>query len=131
MDYFLMLSLGLAFGILLIYLLRPALFVRQKADFAALEAMFEEFIEELDTKQELFREEIEQFRQEFADKEKQLDQRLASLISPSPANIPSPKVRAVLELAQEGIDEVDIAKKLGLGKGEVQLILELNRKNRE
>jgi hypothetical protein len=36
-------------------------------------------------------------------------------------------VLAVLELAAQEIDAEDIAKKLGLGRGEVELILELNK----
>lgn len=39
----------------------------------------------------------------------------------------SPKVLAVLELVAQGLDVADIAKKLGLGLGEVELILELNK----
>jgi len=37
---------------------------------------------------------------------------------------------AVLELAEEGLDEQTIAKRLGLGTGEVQLILELNKESK-
>jgi hypothetical protein len=44
-----------------------------------------------------------------------------------PESHKSPKVLAVLELAAQGKDVAEVAKKLGLGLGEVELILELNK----
>jgi len=39
----------------------------------------------------------------------------------------SPRAKKILELQAEGLDVSAIAKKLGIGKGEVSLILELGK----
>jgi hypothetical protein len=86
-----------------------------------LEAMVEQSMEELETRQAEILQEIEGKHKALLELQEQI---MASFI---PAAGQSPKVLAVLELAKEEENVSEIAKKLGLGLGEVQLILELNK----
>ncbi|MCK9525674.1 MAG: hypothetical protein M0R49_07070 [Limnochordia bacterium] len=121
MEFFLVFSLGLAVAIVGIFVLRPGLFTRPNDDYAMLEAVIEESLSELETRQAEILAEIDEKQSALLSLQ---DQIIASFL---PASVQSPKVMAVLELAGEGEDQIGIAKKLGLGLGEVQLILELNK----
>jgi len=85
--------------------------------------MVEEAIEQLEQRQAEILAEIEQQHQALLELQKQI---MSSFI---PESKKSPKVLAVLELAAQRRDVEDIAKKLGLGVGEVELILELYKDN--
>ncbi|MDI9484251.1 MAG: hypothetical protein WAO57_12085 [Syntrophomonadaceae bacterium] len=121
MDYFLVFTLGIAVTAVVFFILRPGLFTRSSEDYAMLEAMVEQSMEELETRQAEILQEIEGKHKALLELQEQI---MASFI---PAAGQSPKVLAVLELAKEEENVSEIAKKLGLGLGEVQLILELNK----
>jgi rRNA maturation endonuclease Nob1 len=121
MEYFLVFSLGIAAAVVVVFVLRPSLFTRPSLDFSMFEAMVEESIAELEKRQEEIVREIEEKHQALLELQEQI---LARFVPP---DTQSPKVLAVLELAREDSDVKNIAKKLGLGVGEVQLILELNK----
>ncbi len=82
--------------------------------------MFEDAMDELESRQEQFLQEVQERHQKLLDLQHQLNTTLA------PHQAKSPKVLAVLQLAEQGEDISSIAKQLGLGVGEVQLIMELN-----
>lgn len=121
MEFFLVFSLGVALAIVVIFVLRPGLFSRSSTDYAMLEVMIEESISELEKKQAELIEELEEKQQALLELQEQVIKSIA------PVQHQSPKVLAVLELAAEDEDVAGIAKKLGLGLGEVELILELNK----
>ncbi|NLL41755.1 MAG: DUF2802 domain-containing protein [Firmicutes bacterium] len=121
MDYFLVFTLGIAVTAVVFFILRPGLFTRSSEDYAMLEAMVEQSIDELETRQAEIMQEIEGKHRALLELQ---DQIIANFI---PASAQSPKVAAVLELAKHEEDVNEIAKKLGLGLGEVQLILSLNK----
>lgn len=121
MEFFLVFSLGVALAIVVIFVLRPGLFSRSSTDYAMLEVMIEESISELEKKQAELIEELEEKQQALLELQEQVIKSIA------PVQHQSPKVLAVLELAAEDEDVAGIAKKLGLGLGEVKLILELNK----
>ncbi|HPT84293.1 MAG TPA: hypothetical protein PLM25_10405 [Limnochordia bacterium] len=123
MEYFLVFTLGIIAAVLVLFLLRPGLFARPNLDFSVLELMVEEAIEQLEQRQAEILAEIEQQHQALLELQKQI---MSSFI---PESKKSPKVLAVLELAAQRRDVEDIAKKLGLGVGEVELILELYKDN--
>jgi DNA-binding NarL/FixJ family response regulator len=85
--------------------------------------MVEEAINQLEERQGEILAEIEEQHQALLELQKQI---VSSFI---PEYQQSPKVLAVLELAAQNKDVADIAKKLGLGLGEVELILELNKES--
>jgi DNA-binding NarL/FixJ family response regulator len=122
-EYFLVFTLGIIAAVLVLFLLRPGLFARPNLDFSVLELMVEEAIEQLEQRQAEILAEIEQQHQALLELQKQI---MSSFI---PESKKSPKVLAVLELAAQRRDVEDIAKKLGLGVGEVELILELYKDN--
>lgn len=121
MDLFLVFLLGIVFGIGGLFLARPSLFVRANQDFSVFETMFEESMEELEKRHNEYLAEIEERETALLN----LYAEVAASLVQDPNQ--SPKVRAVLELYEANCDEVTIAKRLGLGLGEVQLILELNK----
>ena len=121
MDYFLVFTLGIAVTAVVFFILRPGLFTRSSEDYAMLEAMVEQSIDELETRQAEIMQEIEGKHRALLELQ---DQIIANFI---PASAQPPKVAAVLELAKHEEDVNEIAKKLGLGLGEVQLILSLNK----
>ena len=114
-------SLGVAVAVVVTFVLRPGLFSRSSSDYAMLEVMIEESISELEKKQAAIITEIEEKHQALLELQ---DQIIKNFV---PAERQSPKVLAVLELAAQEHDVAGIAKKLGLGLGEVELILELNK----
>ena len=120
MEFFLVFMLGMALAVVILFVARPNLFTRTNQDFAFFEVMLEEAIVELEEKQQEFLE-IEQQRAALLELHGQLREAYA------PKEAQSPKVLAVLELAREGQDAAVIAKRLGLGTGEVQLIMELEK----
>ncbi len=121
MEFFLVFMLGMALAVVILFVARPGLFTRPNQDFAFFEVMLEEAITELEEKQREFLVEIEEQRAALLELHGQL------LQAYTPPRTQSPKVLAVLELAQEGHDAQVIAKRLGVGTGEVQLILELEK----
>lgn len=121
MEYFLVFSLGIAVAVMGLFLIRPSLFARPNTDYSMVEAIVDEAIEQLEHRQEEILAEIEAQHQALLELQKQI---IATFL---PERQRSPKVLAVLELAAQEIDAEDIAKKLGLGRGEVELILELNK----
>lgn len=123
MEYFLVFTLGIATTVLVFFLLKPALFTRPNTDYSVLEMMVEEAINQLEERQGEILAEIEEQHQALLELQKQI---VSSFI---PEYQQSPKVLAVLELAAQDKDVADIAKKLGLGLGEVELILELNKQS--
>lgn len=123
MEYFLVFTLGIATTVLVFFLLKPALFTRPNTDYSVLEMMVEEAINQLEERQGEILAEIEEQHQALLELQKQI---ASSFI---PEYQQSPKVLAVLELAAQNKDVADIAKKLGLGLGEVELILELNKES--
>lgn len=123
MEYFLVFTLGIATTVLVFFLLKPALFTRPNTDYSVLEMMVEEAINQLEERQGEILAEIEEQHQALLELQKQI---VSSFI---PEYQQSPKVLAVLELAAQDKDVADIAKKLGLGLGEVELILELNKES--
>ncbi|HBG08645.1 MAG: DUF6115 domain-containing protein [Limnochordia bacterium] len=123
MEYFLVFTLGIATTVLVFFLLKPALFTRPNTDYSVLEMMVEEAINQLEERQGEILAEIEEQHQALLELQKQI---VSSFI---PEYQQSPKVLAVLELAAQNKDVADIAKKLGLGLGEVELILELNKES--
>jgi len=122
-EYFLVFTLGIATTVLVLFLLKPALFTRPNTDYSVLEMMVEEAINQLEERQGEILAEIEEQHQALLELQKQI---VSSFI---PEYQQSPKVLAVLELAAQNKDVADIAKKLGLGLGEVELILELNKES--
>jgi DNA-binding NarL/FixJ family response regulator len=120
-EYVLVFTLGIATTVLVFFLLKPALFTRPNTDYSVLEMMVEEAINQLEERQGEILAEIEEQHQALLELQKQI---VSSFI---PEYQQSPKVLAVLELAAQNKDVADIAKKLGLGLGEVELILELNK----
>lgn len=123
MEYVLVFTLGIATTVLVFFLLKPALFTRPNTDYSVLEMMVEEAINQLEERQGEILAEIEEQHQALLELQKQI---ASSFI---PEYQQSPKVLAVLELAAQNKDVADIAKKLGLGLGEVELILELNKES--
>lgn len=123
MEYVLVFTLGIATTVLVFFLLKPALFTRPNTDYSVLEMMVEEAINQLEERQGEILAEIEEQHQALLELQKQI---VSSFI---PEYQQSPKVLAVLELAAQNKDVADIAKKLGLGLGEVELILELNKES--
>ena len=113
MEYFLVFTLGIATTVLVFFLLKPALFTRPNTDYSVLEMMVEEAINQLEERQGEILAEIEEQHQALLELQKQI---VSSFI---PEYQQSPKVLAVLELAAQNKDVADIAKKLGLGLGEV------------
>ncbi|HHT67837.1 MAG TPA: hypothetical protein GXZ85_01105 [Firmicutes bacterium] len=121
MEYFLVFLLGIIVTIISVFVVRPSLFTRPNVDFAMLETVVEESIAQLETRQGEIIKEIEEKHQALLELQEQI---IAKFV---PADAQSPKVLAVLELAEKNEDLMGIAKKLGLGLGEVELILELNK----
>mgnify|MGYP000917341112 FL=1 len=121
MEYFLVFLLGIVATVVVVFLLRPGLFTRPNLDFTMFEAVVEESIAELEKRQGEILTEIEEKHQALLELQEQIIARFL------PSDTQSPKVSAVLELARHSDDPMSIAKKLGLGIGEVQLILELNK----
>ncbi|HHY10003.1 MAG TPA: hypothetical protein GX528_05495 [Firmicutes bacterium] len=124
MEFFLVFLLGMALVVVILFIARPGLFTRSGPDFALFEVMAEEAMAELEARQQEFLEEIEKRHASLLELHNQMVRVFL------PERTKSPKVVAVLELAEEGLDEQTIAKRLGLGTGEVQLILELNKESK-
>lgn len=121
MEYFLVFLLGIALAVVIFFVIRPGLFTRSKQDFELFQTVFEDALEELDQKRQHLLQEIDARQGELLDLHHKLTRDLGV------AHGQSPKVLAVLELAQQKQDPASIAKKLGLGVGEVELILGLNK----
>lgn len=121
MEFFLVFALGMIVAVLTLFLIRPGLFARPNLDYSVMEMMVEEAINQLEERQQAILAEIEEQQRILLQLQ---DQIVKSFL---PESHKSPKVLAVLELAAQGKDVAEVAKKLGLGLGEVELILELNK----
>lgn len=121
MEYFLVFLLGIALAVVVLFVTRPGLFTRTKQDFSLFETLFEDAMDELEERQQQLLQEVQERHQALLELQSQLNTALG------PTKARSPKVLAVLQLAEEGDDIPVIAKQLGLGVGEVELILELNK----
>lgn len=121
MEFFLVFVLGIILTIVLLFLIRPSLFSKPTQDFTYFEVMLDEAIAELEERQQSILDEIEEQKKALL----QLHEQLLSAYAPKASQ--SPKALAVLELAKEGHEVASIAKRLGLGTGEVQLILDLEK----
>ena len=121
MEFFLVFALGMIVAVLALFLIRPGLFARPHLDYSVLEMMGEEALNQLEERQQAILAEIEEQQRILLQLQ---DQIVKSFL---PESHKSPKVLAVLELAAQGKDVAEVAKKLGLGLGEVELILELNK----
>ncbi|NLY11475.1 MAG: hypothetical protein GX020_07320 [Firmicutes bacterium] len=122
MEYLIVLILGFILGLLLLYILRPGLFVAKKEEFTTLEALFDDLMAEMENKHDSMMKELDEKGKELT----RIKTDVKSLISESlRSEVSSPKVRAVYDLAGQGLEEGEIARRLELGKGEVQLILQL------
>jgi len=120
-EFFLVFALGMIVAVLALFLIRPGLFARPNLDYSVMEMMVEEAINQLEERQQAILAEIEEQQRILLQLQ---DQIVKSFL---PESHKSPKVLAVLELAAQGKDVAEVAKKLGLGLGEVELILELNK----
>lgn len=138
MEFFLIFILGMAMAVVVLFVLRPELFSRTSSDFTVYEMMLEDTLAELERKQEEFYKELAQKEKQLELLQQEMEKTLAVVQKQSKIPVDnlsskkkkvqhhSPKVQTVLELALEGQDADTIAKKLGLGIGEVQLILGLH-----
>ncbi len=127
MEFFIVFLLGIMLGLVGLYLVRPNLFVKPPPDFSLLEELADELIgriekkeAELDAKYSEIIETINQEEQRLL----QISEKLIQAVKHG--DLTSPKVAAVLDLKDEGCDARTIAKRLGMGVGEVELILSLN-----
>lgn len=121
MEFFLVFILGIVLAMVVLFIVRPGLFTRSNQDFTLFEVMLEESLEEFENRQKQLISELEQRQNELAE----LQQKIINSVAPE--KVQSPKIISVLNLQAEGYDDESIAKKLGLGIGEVQLILSLDK----
>jgi len=130
MEFFAVFLLGVLVAIAALAVLRPGLLVKPNLDYSVMQDMAEEMLARLEQRQA----ELDRKYQEILEAIAQGEQRLLRLSEEAAkalkaGNLTSPKVQAVLALRGQGLDERSIAKKLGVGVGEVQLILALNESN--
>lgn len=121
MEFFLVFVLGMILAVVILFVIRPGLFSKPDQDFTYFEVMLEEAISELEEKQRDFLEQIEEQKMALLEMYEQLNKIQGTNQGQSP------KVLAVMELAKEGHSAAMIGKRLGLGIGEVQLILDLEK----
>ncbi len=121
MEFFLVFLLGIVLAVVVLFVVRPGLFTRTNQDFSLFEVMLEESLEEFEQRQNQLLDELEQRQKELIE----LQQKIINNFAPE--QIQSPKVASVMSLQAQGHDDETIAKKLGLGIGEVQLILSLDK----
>ena len=114
-------ALGMIAAVLALFLFRPGLFARPYLDYSVMVMMVEEAINQLEERQQAILAEIDEQQRILLQLQ---DQVVKSFL---PESHRSPKVLAVMELAAQGKDVAEVAKKLGLGLGEVELKLELNK----
>jgi len=127
MELFIVFLLGIMLGVVGLFIFRPSLLVKPTQDFSLLEDLAEELMGQIEQKEA----ELDAKYDEIMAAVNQSEQRLLKLSDDivkalKSGNLSSPKVKAVLELKEQGCDEMTIAKRLGMGVGEVQLILSLN-----
>ncbi len=91
-------------------------------NFTMLESVFEQYIDELSKKQEEIKSQLLKWKLE-------LDETYKNLAKNKVGNTKFSKSELVIDLMEEGYKAEEIAKKLGIGKGEVELIFQL--KNNE
>ncbi len=127
MEFFVVFLLGVMLGIVGLVLFRPGMLVKPTPDYSLLEDMAEDLLNRIEEREA----ELDKKHAEILATITQGEQRLLRLAEDvvsafKNGDLASPKVRAVLELKQQGLDELTIAKRLGVGVGEVELILALN-----
>jgi DNA-binding NarL/FixJ family response regulator len=127
MEFFVVFLLGAMLAVVALVLLRPGMLVKPTPDFSLLEEMAEELMGRIEEREA----ELDQKYQAILEAINQGEQRLLRLSEDvvkafKNGDLASPKVKAVLELKEQGLDDLAIAKQLGVGVGEVQLILALN-----
>lgn len=144
MEYIIVLLLGVILGVGVVFLLRPQLFVRRSQDFSMLEAMYDQMVEDLEEREQRLYAQLEALdrhmqKQSTPGEEPSATEKRetvkhtapkASPAEPQDGSIHGTKVEAVSELLDQGCEPLAIAKRLGIGRGEVDLIVEL-RKSRE
>ena len=108
MEYLIVLILGFILGLLLLYILRPGLFVAKKEEFTTLEALFDDLMAEMENKHDSMMKELDEKGKELT----RIKTDVKSLISESlRSEVSSPKVRAVYDLAGQGLEEGEIARR--------------------
>lgn len=138
MEYLVTLLLGLLLGILVLYVTKPGYFVKQPHEFQTLELMFEQYMDEMDEKQEAWRAEYRRCCQHL----EALSAQGRAWDTPHEA-APDPgamtgtgetqesrqrlidSLPAIETLAEQGVQPAEIAQRLELGTGEVGLVLSL------
>ncbi len=138
MEYLVTLLLGLLLGILVLYVTKPGYFVKQPQEFQTLELMFEQYMDEMDEKQEAWREEYRrccQHLETMAAHDRAWDRQHvaapgAGATAGTGENQESRQrlidsLPAIETLAEQGVPPAEIAQRLELGTGEVALVLSL------
>ncbi|NLM39746.1 MAG: DUF2802 domain-containing protein [Firmicutes bacterium] len=127
MEFFIVFLLGIMLGLVGLFLVRPNLFVKQPPNFSLLEDLADELIGRIEEKEKELDAKYAEIMQTINQEEQRLMQISEKILQAvKHGDLTSPKVKAVIELKQEGCDARTIAKRLGLGLGEVELILSLN-----
>lgn len=127
MEFFIVFLLGIMLGLVGLFLVRPNLFVKQPPNFSLLEDLADELIGRIEEKEKELDAKYAEIMQTINQEEQRLMQISEKILQAvKQGDLTSPKVKAVIELKQEGCDARTIAKRLGLGLGEVELILSLN-----
>ena len=122
MDRFLFLFIGIVLGlfggITISNFINPFQQKTGQFSFSTLESIFEQYIDELSDKQEEIRHELLKWKQEFEEMRKKL-------VKNDIESTEFSKSELVIDLINEGYDLEQVAKRLGIGKGEVELISQL------
>ncbi len=114
---------GLMVGLVLLYYKRPVSGQnRIDADYAAVEQMFDQLMTELEEKHQTILQELSDWEQKFHSMQGEVETK-------DRHEQRSPKSTAVLELDRQGLAPLEIAKRLGIGQGEVDLVLQLKKTN--
>ncbi len=134
MEYIIVLLLGVILGVGVVFLLRPQLFVGRGQDFSMLEAMYDQMVEDLEEREQRLHVQIEEWERRIREA-RSTDKGFSSnrpTGSPMPVEAgegdrvsQSSKVGAVAELLEQGCEPLAVAKRLGIGRGEVELIMRL------
>ncbi len=139
MEYLVTLFLGLLLGLLVLYILQPGFFVKNPREFQTLETMFEQFMEEMDEKQEAWRDEYLRCCEHLALMESRLQKAAAASSGQAQPDVVNKtttakadsqhrvlsQIHTIESLAEQDVPVSEIAQRLGLGTGEVSLVLGL------
>lgn len=117
------LVIGLYGGLTISSLIKPNQKFSTEPSFSTLESMYEQYMDDLIEKQE-------EIRQELALLESRYKQVKQYQKQSNNAVVESSKSQKVIRLLNQGRDLTEIARELGIGIGEVEMILQLtNNKN--